>query len=88
MLPNEQADNAQETHDQSMQQPGPAMGAKIPPLKTGFKTGGQEGSTPAEKMIGKLVIAPTINIPERSVKVGDVNVTADLGSALEKLSKE
>jgi len=38
----------------------------------------------------KVVVAPTINVPERQVRVevGDVNVTADIGSALEKEKAE
>jgi Phage portal protein len=49
---------------------------------------GIKGPGGVEKMIGKLVVAPTINIPPNFLKVGDVNVTADLGSAIDKLMKQ
>lgn len=48
---------------------------------------GIKGPGGTEKMIGKLVIAPTINIPERSVTVGDVVVNADVGELITKLNK-
>jgi hypothetical protein len=58
----------------------PKVGAKPAGAKpAGVNTGSQPGG------IGKLVISPIINIPERSVTVGDVNVTADLSTAFEKV---
>lgn len=59
-------------------------GGKVPPqLQQGRKSPNKapkENDDPLQRFIGKLVIAPTINVPERSVTVGDVNVHAHVPS--------
>lgn len=56
----------------------PGGGGKVPP--SGGKGRAAPKEDPMQNAIGKLVIAPVINVPERSVRVdvGDVNVTAQV----------